>query len=81
MLFQRRDLEDFVSQYKTVPAKKAALTRELKALEGRCIDMEKAYDRRGEKPYGWLLGDRIFLRDIKIAQRNIKTVEQFKNSL
>lgn len=81
MLIQNQDLTNFVAGYKTTAAKKAALTRDLKSLRERCADVQEAYGNRRDKHYGWLLGDRIFLRDVKNAQRNIEIVEKFKNSL
>ena len=81
MLVQNQDLTNFVAGYKTTAAKKAALTRDLKSLRERCVDVQEAYDNRRYKPYGWLLGDRIFLVDVKNAQRNMEIVEQFKSKL
>jgi hypothetical protein len=77
---QLKDLESYISHYKTTTSKKAALTKEIKALKERYKDVEDAYKegkRRGQL-HGWLFGKKIFLVDVKSAERDILIVERFK---
>jgi hypothetical protein len=72
-------LDEMVAKYKTVPAKKTFLTKEINALTEHCKEIRSAYERRGkDSNYGWYLGDKIYLRDVKNAEANIKIVTRYK---
>jgi hypothetical protein len=79
MLIQIKDLKECISKYKTVGAKKAFLTKEINALKEHYKEVKNAYEKRKKGSlYGWYLGERIFLINVRNAERNIKIVEKFK---
>lgn len=73
-----KDLKKLVADYKTVPAKKAALTREIKALKEYHQEIKEAFENRGGKSFGWYLGGKIFGCDVDEAETEIKTAKLFK---
>jgi site-specific DNA-adenine methylase len=78
-LIRIKDLEEMVSKYKTISAKKSFLTKEIKALKEHHNELKEAYEKRRKgNGYGWYLGDKIHLLDVKNAERDIFIVERFK---
>ena len=81
-LIKIEDLNFCISEYKNLSSKKSFITKEIKAMKEHLEDLKRAYQNRGiGNYYGWLHGERIFLRDIKIYERNILIVQNFRNNL
>jgi hypothetical protein len=76
-----KELQDYVAQYRTTAAKKAALTRDINSIRSLLNDAIDVYTKRGDHHHGWLHGEKVFENDIRILETNIKITEQFKNSL
>lgn len=78
-LIKISDLDEQVNKYKTTSAKKAFLTRELKALTEHYNEVKDAYQKRKKDAlYGWYLGERIFEGSVRQAETNIKIVTKYK---
>jgi hypothetical protein len=53
------ELKEQTFKYENVRSQESFLTRELKASVLRLEDLVEAYNKKGNKGYGWLLGNKI----------------------
>ena len=73
---------EYASKYKTVAAKRAFYTREIKAFKEIYSDLKNAYDKRASgKPFGMYLGDKVWPHTVDNAKTNIVLLEKLKNEI
>ena len=79
LYLSKQDIHSWLSRYKTTAAKKAAITRDIKAFKQQAADYEKAYkERQKGKVYGWYLGERVFAHTVERPKRDIQTLLRYQ---
>lgn len=68
---------EITSKYKTESAKKAYMTREIKALRAHLAELKKAYN----SPVKYYLGDKVTSWTITRAETDLTAALKFKVSL
>jgi hypothetical protein len=73
----------YIDLTKSIPARKAELTKDIKHQKEHIEELEKAYNegKRKGKIFGWYLGNQIFRQTVWEAKRDLERTTQLREEL